>query len=286
MALTALVVLSGRHALAFTPATLHAPAGVATSRLSSTSLASESAVDTDVSIEYDAAAKLAYDKWRGDFGKGDFDESRFDTFKANYEALTIANVVAAKKAREEGTTEDIQKLELNQFADMTAEEYMAANDGGEAAAAPEEVAEETSDVSIVYDSAARVAYDDWRAKFSKGDFDENKFVTFRENYEVVTVANVVAKKIARESKSDAPAPIELGEDADFVAVEVPDSTASILDAAMEGMAAQETAAAAISEAADALAEEEQVCTSQIIFSENVERRAFICYFSTGVLLII
>ena len=40
-------------------------------------------------------------------------------------------------------------------------------------------------------------------------------------------------------------------------------------AAMEGMAAQETAAAAISEAADALAEKEQVGNSKTIFSETI-----------------
>ena len=252
LALAALVVLSGQHSSAFTPVTLGGQ--ITGSRLSS-SLVKESATDSDVSIEYDSAAKLAYEKWRSDFDKGDFDTVRFGTFKANYEALTIANVVAAKKAREEGATDELQRLELNKFADMTADEYMA-NTGD--ALSPEEDSTPNSDVSIVYDSAARIAYDDWRAKFQKGDFDENKFVTFRENYETVAVANVVAKKVARESKSETTAPIELGEDADFVTVELPESTASILDTAMEGMAAQETAAAAISAAADALAEEEQV----------------------------
>lgn len=253
LALTALIVLSGQHSLAFTPATLGGK--VTGSRLSS-SVVKESAIDSDVSIEYDSAAKLAYEKWRSDYERGDFDDSRFGTFKANYEALTIANVVAAKKARDEGSTDEVQRLELNKFADMTAEEYMAGN-GGDAPVSEEEPASD-SDVSIVYDSAARIAYDEWRAKFQKGDFDENKFVTFRENYETVAVANVVAKKIARESKTDSAAPIELGDDADFVSVELPEAAASILDTAMEGMAAQETAAAAISAAADALAEEEQV----------------------------
>jgi len=57
---------------------------------------------------------------------------------------------------------------------------------------------ETIDVTIPYDSAAHVAYNEWRAKFNKGDFDEKKFEAFKVNYHKVTVANVINRKIARK----------------------------------------------------------------------------------------
>lgn len=81
--------------------------------------------DTDLKIPYDAAARLAYDEWRAEFDRGDFSEERYQVFKANYEAITVANVVAKKKAREEGA--DVPTLmKLNEYGDYTEEEYMAA----------------------------------------------------------------------------------------------------------------------------------------------------------------
>jgi Cathepsin propeptide inhibitor domain (I29) len=80
---------------------------------------------TDVSIPYDAAARLAYDQWRVDFNKGDFDPVRFKIFKDNYEIVTVANVKAKKKAREEGTV-SLSLMSLNEFGDWTQEEYFRA----------------------------------------------------------------------------------------------------------------------------------------------------------------
>ena len=85
----------------------------------------------DVSIPYDAAARLAYDEWTKSYNKP-YDAARYETFKANYEALTVANVKAAKAAREAGSDEPPKKLDLNEYADMTAEEYMAMQNGGAA----------------------------------------------------------------------------------------------------------------------------------------------------------
>lgn len=50
----------------------------------------------DVSIPYDAAARLAYDEWRG----GQFSEAEFKQFKALYEKKSVAEVVASRYARE------------------------------------------------------------------------------------------------------------------------------------------------------------------------------------------
>jgi hypothetical protein len=59
-----------------------------------------SPVQVDLSIPYDAAARLAYDKWRVDYGKGEFDSASYDTFKTLYEKLMVAQVTAKKLQRE------------------------------------------------------------------------------------------------------------------------------------------------------------------------------------------
>lgn len=86
------------------------------------------ATEDDVSVPYDAAARLAYDEWRQEFSKGDFDEKRYRQFKSNYEALTSANMAAKKQARDAGTT-TVDLLTLNEFGDFSAEEYQAMQAG-------------------------------------------------------------------------------------------------------------------------------------------------------------
>lgn len=85
-------------------------------------LAALSDTDTDISVPYDAAARLAYDKWRSQFKKGDFDEKRYEVFRANYETITIANVAAKKRAREDGTV-SLSLMILNEFGDLSEKEY-------------------------------------------------------------------------------------------------------------------------------------------------------------------
>ena len=91
--------------------------------------------EVDLKIPYDAAARLAYDEWRNKYNKGSFDETRYQVFKSNYEAITVANVVAKKKAREEDG-EAPALMTLNEFGDFTEEEYRAAMEGGSKAAQP------------------------------------------------------------------------------------------------------------------------------------------------------
>jgi hypothetical protein len=123
------------------------------------------------------------------------------------------------------------------------------------------------DISIPYDAAARLAYDDWRAAFSKGAFDETRFQNFKKNYEAITVANVVAKKNARESGESKPTPLmTLNEYGDFsqaehrAAMDGPKtvSTVSVLEKAMEAANSQSEASVALKEAGDAMSEEEEV----------------------------
>ena len=126
------VLLVAETVQAFVPAS---PSVVAHSTTSSSALSATYKLGendpNDVSIPYDAAARLAYDEWTKAYNKP-YDAARYETFKANYEALTVANVKAAKAAREAGSAEPPKKLDLNEYADMTAEEYMAMQNGGAA----------------------------------------------------------------------------------------------------------------------------------------------------------
>ena len=151
--LPALLALAARNADAFAPISL-APNG-RQANFARFSMVAPSDVNVDVSVDYDAAAKLAYSDWCEKYGKDASDE-KFATFKANYEALTVANVSAAKKARDEGTDRP-KDLELNEFGDMTEEEYMRMKSGGstEEEEAPQKGALETAmEASIAQSDAS------------------------------------------------------------------------------------------------------------------------------------
>jgi hypothetical protein len=83
----------------------------------------------DISVPYDAAARLAYEGWRKEFKKGDFDEKRYLIFQKNYVDISIANVMSKKQAREQGV-DNPDLLNLNEFGDYTAEEYAQQQSGG------------------------------------------------------------------------------------------------------------------------------------------------------------
>ena len=123
--LLVLAALAGQHADAFTPSSFQRRPNI---------MMRMASPGDDVSIPYDAAARLAYDEWRAQYKKGNFDDDRYASFKANYEAITVANISAKKLARD--ASEDLPRmLTLNQFGDYTSEEY-------EAMQPAEEVAEE------------------------------------------------------------------------------------------------------------------------------------------------
>ena len=84
----------------------------------------------DVSVPYDAAARLAYDEWLGRFDKGDFDPDRYPIFRGNYERVAVQNVTTKKKAREGAAEEEGEGAEvvpdiaeLKEYADLSEEEY-------------------------------------------------------------------------------------------------------------------------------------------------------------------
>ena len=97
------------------------------------SLAVDMAAETDVSssdvsIPYDAAAELAYKDWISKFDKP-YDAERYNVFLSNYKAITVMNISAKKKAREDPESGSPSLLSLNEYADCTAEEYAAAMSG-------------------------------------------------------------------------------------------------------------------------------------------------------------
>jgi hypothetical protein len=54
----------------------------------------------DVSIPYDAAARLAYRELKGLGESGKYDETEFLKFKEAYETTTVANVIVKKMERD------------------------------------------------------------------------------------------------------------------------------------------------------------------------------------------
>ena len=199
----------------------------------------------DVSIEYNAAAKLAYEAWRQQYAPpllklkasqrvllsaeelaaaGGFDPEKFVTFERNYEIVTVANVRAKRAARMYGGEAEV--VTLGPDADTvplplppTFEPDVDTRDDGDNDDAPTTV--EDVDVSIQYNAPARLAYGEWLAANGRAgeEMDDSKFKTFEQNYIAVTVANVSAKKAVRDAGEsvggDAPA-MQLGPDADSV----------------------------------------------------------------------
>jgi len=155
-ALLACIALTGQSACAFVPVSHTLP------RVGSTATwATAKQATVDVSIPYDAAARLAYEQWREEYNKGDFDDKRYEAFKANYNAIAIANVTAKKKARETG--DEPRLMSMNEFGDCTAEEYQAAQNsekpdgGGVLGKAMEAVESQSAASTALGDAAAALA---------------------------------------------------------------------------------------------------------------------------------
>eukprot|EP00980_Cylindrotheca_fusiformis_P000210 scaffold42_cov133-Cylindrotheca_fusiformis.AAC.7 len=89
--------------------------------LLSQKLASTIGVDL---FEDENALRSAYDEWRAEYGKGEFDRARFETFKSNFRTLTIANISARDKALQEGS-QPPQWMYLNRFGDFSDSEFRA-----------------------------------------------------------------------------------------------------------------------------------------------------------------
>ena len=190
----------------------------------------------DVSIEYNAAAKLAYDAWRKQYPPplkasqrvllsaeevavgGEMDPAKFATFERNYEIVTVANIRAKQAARMYGGEAEI--VTLGSDADTVALPLPPTE--ADTSFLPDTATSvDEADVSIEYNAPARLAYDEWLAANGRAgeEFDYVKFGTFEQNYVAVSIANTSAKKAARdagESADTAVSLMELGSDADSV----------------------------------------------------------------------
>jgi hypothetical protein len=115
-------------------------------------------VTVDISVPYDAAARLAYSKEESNLP--------YEEFKLQYEAKAVGDV-RAKKTPSVGTPK---------------EEVTAANEDSPS----------TFDVSIPYDSAAKLAYERLNSIKHKLSYDQ-----FKVQYENNAVTNVIMKKNKR-----------------------------------------------------------------------------------------
>mmetsp|Transcript_15150 Transcript_15150/g.43799 ORF Transcript_15150/g.43799 Transcript_15150/m.43799 type:complete len:1079 (+) Transcript_15150:300-3536(+) len=237
--------------------------------------AGEAAGTNAVSIEYNAAAKLAYDAWRQQYSPPPLkasqrvllsaeevaaaeglDPAKFSTFERNYVTATVANAVAKKMARDsasssnDGDNGDVSAgknappnlVYLGPEADskLLVINPIVRTDPWGAQSVVNDVTYVVEDISIPYDSAARLAYKEWLRDNDRSTdlnaFDPSKFALFERNYKIVAVANIRAKRAASMYGGEAEI-ATLGSDADTVALPLPPSslpdTATAADAAEE-----------------------------------------------------
>jgi hypothetical protein len=149
---------------------------------------------------------------------------------------------------------------------------------------------EAIDVSIPYDAASRLAYDEWREQYQKGAFDDTRYQSFKTNYEAITVANVSAKKVARE-KGEEPRLMSLNEYGDYSEEEYSSTqnsgksattTGDVLGKAVEAVESQSAASTALGDAAAALAEEEEVSITYADSGYDNPSLKYICIFCVHV----
>lgn len=72
----------------------------------------------DVSIPYDAAARLAYRELKGLSENAKYDEAEFQKFKEAYESTTVANVIVKKMERELRAAQAAAQEKANELASM------------------------------------------------------------------------------------------------------------------------------------------------------------------------
>jgi hypothetical protein len=83
-----------------------------------TAAAPEKVEKIDVSIPYDAAARLAYRELKGLSENAKYDESEFQKFKEAYEATTVANVIVKKMERDLRAAQAAAQEKSNELAAM------------------------------------------------------------------------------------------------------------------------------------------------------------------------
>ena len=133
--LTALIGLPLKNSLAFlSPAIINHRIVVPRSspchvrRPSSWVLSASYADEAVDNLTDDESIRVAYDKWRAKYNKGDSNPTRFDNFKKNYVTLMRANTAALRKANELGMKLP-SLMSLNEHADCSVDEFKAKRSG-------------------------------------------------------------------------------------------------------------------------------------------------------------
>jgi len=133
-----------------------------------------------------------YAEWRNEYAKGDFDNTRYQNFRANYIKLMTSNAVELTVARDMGCSDPVP-LSLNEYGDFSPDEFNnLQNDPPSDLSYPESSNEYVYPQTAgykAYDGAndqdrIRQIYEEWCFRNEKL-YDESRLQTFATNLRVV-----------------------------------------------------------------------------------------------------
>ena len=142
----------------------------------------DAAPAVDISVPYDAAAKLAYDKESSSIQAS----TPFAEYKVQYEAKAVADVIAKKS---QSTPAQPAAVAVATKSKDVASSSAAASSSS------------SYDISIPYDAAAKLAY----AALSTEERTKVDYTTFQLQYTERAVADVIAKQNPKNQASPTPA---------------------------------------------------------------------------------
>ena len=145
----------------------------------------DAAPAVDISVPYDAAAKLAYDKESSSIQAS----TPFAEYKVQYEAKAVADVIAKK----------IQSTPATPAA------VAVATKSKDVASSSAAASSSSYDISIPYDAAAKLAY----AALSTEERTKVDYTAFQLQYTERAVADVIAKQNPKKQASPTPAAVSV-----------------------------------------------------------------------------
>ena len=141
----------------------------------------DAAPAVDISVPYDAAAKLAYDKESSSIQAS----TPFAEYKVQYEAKAVADVIAKK----------------SQSTPAQPAAVAVATKSKDVASSSAAASSSSYDISIPYDAAAKLAY----AALSTEERTKVDYTAFQLQYTERAVADVIAKQNPKKQASPTPA---------------------------------------------------------------------------------
>ena len=164
-----------------------------------------SAVDTSLGLQDESSYYAGdeenilrlYEKWRNEYAKGDFNNIRYQNFRANYIKLTMANAAELTVSRDMGDPDPVP-LSLNEYGDLSPDEFNNLHNGQDT---PQQLSEPSYPESnngyeyspTVGSSVDHGAYDQDRIRqiykewcyANKKLYDESRLSIFTTNLQVV-----------------------------------------------------------------------------------------------------